>query len=196
LAFFASASAATFSGMQTRANAEGQRRSLRAYVGTDTKGFRLQCGSCETGALRPEKGPNPFYKDDFIVIAVRNSGQTPAYDLSVKGSWKELRFGEPLPKDFDYPDVNDPYPDSSMALNPNDTAPAGQTLTPENITMVKRARNHQATIYFYGEINYRDVFGKPRVSPFCRIYDPDIGDQGLSFGACPDHNSPALHDGD
>jgi hypothetical protein len=139
---------------------------------------------------------DPNVKTDYILIGLRNSGQTPAYDLSVTLSWKEMPFGQPLPKGFDYPETGDlNSPDGSkMAVNPGDAIPGGRVLTSEQIAMVKRAKNHQATIYFYGDIKYRDVFGKQRLSPYCREYDPDITDQSLSFLACTDHNSPAIDD--
>ena len=176
-----------------RAQIKSSQLQLRAYVGTEAKRFELRCASCDATAPRAEKTANGFYKDDYIIITFRNSGQTPANNLSVTGSWKEMPFGKPLPLDFDYPNTIDDGVDCRGVVNPGDLMPAGQLLTPERIAMVKRARNHEATIYFYGEISYRDVFGKNRSTPYCRVYDPDVAD-AFSFGFCPQHNTPAEGD--
>jgi hypothetical protein len=97
-----------------------------------------------------------------------------------------MPFGHPLPKDFSYPEPQvDPADGGKLAVNPGDTIPAGCTLTPEDIAMVKRAIDHKASIYIYGEIRYRDVFGKPRLSPYCRAYDPDNRRQGPRLWRLP-----------
>jgi hypothetical protein len=194
MSFFASAAAAGFSGYQAWKADEREQRSLRAYVGTDYKMFQLKCPSCDASSPQPTSAGA---KTDYFTVGLRNSGQTPAYDLSLTGTWKEMPFGQLLPKGFDYPETrnNNPADSGTLAVNPGDTIPGGCTLTPDEIAMVKRAKDHKATIYLYGDIKYRDVFGKHRLSPYCRIYNPDIADQTLAFGVCPDHNSPAPDDG-
>jgi hypothetical protein len=86
MSFFASAAAAGFSGYQALKADQRERRSLRAYVGTDYKQFEVKCPSCAAPSPQPASSGA---KNDYFTIGLRNSGQTPAYDLTVSGPGKK-----------------------------------------------------------------------------------------------------------
>jgi hypothetical protein len=154
-----------------RAQINSSELQLRAYLGMDAKAFDLHCESCDPPTLPKVEKRSAFHKGGFITVIVRNSGQTPAFEVSVHGSWKEMPFGANLPRDFTYPNVEANEPDDKGLVNPGDSIPASTNLSSETIGMINRARNHRATVYFYGQIDFRDAFKKTRASPFCRIYE-------------------------
>lgn len=193
LLFVASYTILTFFLLQTSKDTE--RRQLRAYVGIDSKTVELKCGSCVPTALR--RDTKAFYDDDFVGIGIHNFGQTPAHELTSRSNWKEMPFGAELPKDFDYPDnppIESAYPMSKSTLNPTESAIAGNQFGAETVAIIIRAREHQASMYIYGHIDYKDVFDKPRTTPFCFRYAPDTTDEAHRFPLCPEHNSPAKDD--
>ena len=59
-----------------------------------------------------------------------------------------------------------------------------------NIDRIKRARDHQIWLYFYGQVTYVDVFGCKAKTLFCFRYIPD-NDPKHRFAMCPEHNEPA-----
>ncbi|WP_213772654.1 hypothetical protein [Bradyrhizobium sp. dw_78] len=177
-----------------RAQIKSSELQLRAYLAMDAKAFELHCESCDPPDAPKIEKKSAFYRGNFIMVFVRNSGQTPAIDSYMHGSWKEMPFGATLPLDFKFPNIENNVLDDKGTVNPGDSIPGAEDLSSETIQMINRARKHQATIFFYGEIVFRDVFKKIRRTPFCRIYDPDIGDETLRFGDCPEHNSPAQDD--
>jgi len=54
--------------------------------------------------------------------------------------------------------------------------------------MIAKARKHIVSLFHYGNIYYKDVFGIDRNTPFCFEYVPDYPEN--PFANCPEHNTP------
>jgi hypothetical protein len=101
-------------------------------------------------------------------------------------------YRQRLPKGFGFPIL----PGTAVAeipgtatLNPNQKFPADVTIYAPIIPLIAKARKHLITLIYYGNINYDDVFGKRRTTPFCVEYFPDYKG-GSPFWNCPEHNTP------
>jgi len=141
-------------------------RQLRAYVGiTDIKAENIG------GAAA-------------FLLEFRNSGQTPAYSMTV-----ETRV-----KLADYP-LNETLPIVSTRkgvtiLGPGDTGhgfvPAGRALSSEELAEMQAGTR---AVYVYGEINYIDAFKKKRWTKFRFMIggNVDIRPEG-NMGACEEGN--------
>jgi hypothetical protein len=60
---------------------------------------------------------------------------------------------------------------------------------PSIVPQITAARTHQSTLFFYGHIDYEDVFRIARSSPFCFQYIP-VSINGENGAQCPEHNTP------
>jgi hypothetical protein len=103
-------------------------------------------------------------------IIVKNSGQTPAYD--VHAGCKMSAYGNPLPDGFIFEAVPYKMGGPKYVINPNSKhsilVEAKPPLTPEYKMAIKEGRKR---LYLWGEIRYRDAFTKNR---FARAPDSQI----------------------
>jgi hypothetical protein len=111
-------------------------RQLRAYIPIDTAQVTINGQTLKA------------------VIGVKNSGQTPAYDLTAKTRLQTQPIGAYIPVQFE--DVEA----SKAIVGPNVTIHPTATLTiPTDSTVVLPAlRNGTHIIYVVGHIEYRDIF--------------------------------------
>jgi hypothetical protein len=172
---------------------ETAERELRAYVGI-VGDMILKCPLCDTADInKPIEITREHIADNAMMI--ENGGRTPAYEASIQESYWSGNFGQALPKDFNYPIIGAPplpfpFPRSATAtLNPRDPVPAESAIDRSVIPLIIKARRHMISLFYYGNVNYKDVFQKSRTTPFCYEYFPDnpIVDQLVN---CPEHNSP------
>jgi hypothetical protein len=112
-----------------------------------------------------EAGQRPTAK-----IAIRNSGQTPAYDLSA-----ELAIGIgpfPIQKGAKVNPLPTPHEISRLTVGPGtrvrQTAMQKLPLTIDEFNAIKAG---QAAIYVAGRIRYRDAFGRGWVNNFRLMYN-------------------------
>jgi hypothetical protein len=137
----------------------------RAWVGTgDAIDPPLQDG---TTAVYAKAGSGA----EFAVI-VNNTGKTPATAVRAMISAKSYPVGvkfEPV-----YERVS-PQPSKFMIM------PGGHILMKETPSDpipdegIRQLRTRQIILYFYGRINYEDVFGVTRETTFCYFLLPDLG---------------------
>ena len=173
-----------------------EKRQLRAYIGI-IDDIILTCPLCDTA--NPGKPIRLTIKDIFankISIQLQNGGLTPAYNGIVNaGAW-QVSYGQGLPKDFNYPYIPVPPTDFILPslngigyLNPGEKSPVMVEIGAPIIQAIIQARRHIISLYFYGEVDYDDVFNVRRRTPFCAEYIPDDNPRAIT-GSCPGHNTP------
>jgi hypothetical protein len=142
-----SAEAATAAVAQMRNTADKQ---LRAYV-------------CVSSALL--KFPQPDIPEGQVHF--KNCGQTPAYTLQ---GWIHTWFSEHPLKEV-LPTAPDDFRKGSETLPPGGTtifvAPGKPPLPPLNLAVLGRK---EFTLYIYGEVRYRDIFGRDQFTRFRLIH--------------------------
>jgi hypothetical protein len=164
------------------------KRQLRAYLGVD-----------KVELLNPGDQP----PNGGISVSVKNYGQTPATDVDFFVSWVRIAIppGNPfpfveIPNGFTYPRVNGPgggppvqhiFP--HFYLQPGVARGVGSTFdSKESFKIFDPTFNRSVTVYFYGNIDFTDVFGIRRRREYCFIYVPIL--DGLSkFQITHDHNA-------
>lgn len=150
-----------------KATQEAMRLDQRAWVGV------LQV----TGV--PEKG-----KVFEIESILTNTGKTPATHMTrFQRSMPILRGRKLVP---DYSGAKDGSTVSSSILLPNQwfrgtTHASDKVLDQSDIDLISK---RDVTIYLYGKVCYKDVFGRSHWERFCSFYDPDT----KSFPACANYN--------
>jgi hypothetical protein len=174
---------------------ETSERELRAYVGI-VGDVILKCPLCDTTDINnPIEITREHMADNVIEIDIQNGGRTPAYNIRLEDSFWSVSFGQRLPESFDYPigsvvALPFPFPNTTTTtLNPQAMIPADLAFDKSVITLIVGARRHTVSLFFYGNVNYRDVFKKNRTTPFCFEYFPDYPVPNR-FVNCPEHNSP------
>jgi hypothetical protein len=110
-------------------------------------------------------------------VIIKNSGQTPAFDLS---PWAGFVIGD-FPLNIELIDPPPSIKKSQATLGAGDTSghltPAGRPLTKIEIDMIKSGTK---AIYVFGEIKYQDIFKKTeRTTHYRMMY-------GGGGGATPD----------
>jgi hypothetical protein len=135
------------------------RLELRAYVGIGHPKFGK---------------PDP----DAVEITIENGGRTPAYNIT---GWMNTHWilgaSSLLPDDFTFPDKEQGasflvYRSTSM-LHPQK---AVQYAFMIDFSLIDRCRKKEIALFFYGHVNYIDIFRKPHTTTFCYQYFPvDVG---------------------
>jgi len=138
----------------------------------DTAQRQLRAYICIPGAtIKLIKKSDSMYA--HVVLRYKNAGQTPGYDVK---TWIALDIAEyPLnkilvqhPQDAKYtPIIISPGSEQYLV---NETV-----ITPEQRPMIGTAK---ATLYVYGEVLYRDVFGIERFTKYRLLYGGDEGTFG------------------
>jgi hypothetical protein len=96
---------------------------------------------------------------------MQNLGQTPAHNLVHRGEIAALPY--PLPVGFRLPPITSSGAPTTV-LFPN-VPQIGNTMKPRAFTFdeLTGIRNRSMRVYIFGEIRYRDVFRRQRLSTFC-----------------------------
>ena len=162
-------------------------RQLRAYVGPDH--IDLECPNLTVADYVPVPPSPGQIITDFILISVKNFGATPASEVKTWTNWVAVTpFGGQLPADWPFAD--------HQSTSTNLTTIEKRTLFPaqtfvskigvHDLTTFRQAVALTSSVYLYGHIDYRDVFGRDQVTEFCFVYNPWRGrDQ---FTAIDRHN--------
>jgi hypothetical protein len=185
----ATAIAACYTKKQSEISADTEKRQLRAFVGIDY--FRLECPNCGEPTYVPSIPIPGYIAKDFFVVAVRNSGVTPARKLITFFNILEVPWGASLQKNFI-------FPDTEPTKFPNIEANRSAWLVPPNTSKemlgsifdarpIARAQNRTTVIYIYGHIDYVDIFDVPQTTIFCYRYEPWV-DITKGFYPCDIHN--------
>ena len=131
---------------------------------------------------------------DIVTIDVQNGGQTPAYNVKIRSQWQPMPLGEKLPKTFPYAvDLAEDL-GTGGSLLPGEKEPGITDIKdPKVKSWIADARADKVSVYYFGQIEYMDVFKRPRITPFCAGYDPHAP-EAESFVGCPEHNTPNDND--
>jgi len=144
------------------------RRQLRAYVFVTT---------AEIGDIEDPKNVHAS-------VSIKNSGQTPAYDLINRGA---ITFGEArLPEGLWAEDKDASL--SKSALGPGEVLSkyfGARPLTPEQRAAV-RSGTH--AVYVYGEILYKDAFGTRRYSRYRFMHGGEVAVRNRQLVVCEEGN--------
>ena len=116
-----------------------------------------------------------------VVYSFHNPGRTPAGDVVLRSGWalnqSPQRFFEPS---FEMV----PVVGKSIVL-PGEKFESGELKTfTLNAIETQKLQNSLITLYVFGNITYKDVFGKERMTKFCASYSPGEN----TFLKCPYHN--------
>src|SRR5215469_14137313 len=147
---------------------------LRAYLGVVDIG--LQCLVCTTVDPTKDIVIQPEHiLDNLIIMHFHNGGGTPAYNVRARDTFWEIGFGQRLPKEFNYPDgpLSDLFPIGSGTVNQGQTVPTQLVLDPQMISLIARVEKRKVVAFYYGHVDYVDVFGKQRSTPYCFEYLPN-----------------------
>jgi hypothetical protein len=113
---------------------------------------------------------NPF----SVALCFKNHGKTPAHDECFEYGGVAV-WEDPLPAEWSIPQTESEYV-SRMVLHNDAPGYFGLTheraLTSEEIKQVTDPDSN-LRIYVYGSRTYRDVFGHPHFTQFCRFFRPN-----------------------
>jgi hypothetical protein len=136
--------------------------------------------------------PTPGYiAKNFVAVAIRNSGATPARKLVIFFNIERVPWGAGLPKDFGFPDAEPKkFPGieanrSFWLIHPNTSKEQLGSIF--DVRDFAKAQNMAAVIFFYGHIDYEDIFAVPHTTIFCYRYEPWT-DLTKGFYPCDVHN--------
>lgn len=123
-------------------------------------------------------------KKPSLEAIVTNTGKTPALDVTDSISGHAFLRGQAFVPIKTQPTINSVL--SVGVIQPGQqvslwTSPTFQTLTKDKINGL---RSEGTILYVYGEISYKDVFGKVHHTHFCGFLRPDL----TGFNACQSYN--------
>jgi len=155
-------------------------KQLRAYVGCFH--IELECPNLTNPRYVRPKIEAGLVLVDFILLSIKNYGQTPAGEVRTWVNWYSTERGHRLPIDFSYPDYD------SITTGDAGTLRSFRTLFPTqeavekipigDLDVFQRAHQGLTTLYVYGRINYR-IYGGGQITEFCFVYEPlrPVGEQ-------------------
>jgi hypothetical protein len=147
------------------------RQELRAY---------LRVGHPKFGKIDP----------DSITVGIENGGRTPAYSVT---GWLSTHYvegaGHVLPDGFSYPDKNPGSPflvyKSVASVNPDKSQDFTFIIDPSSI---ERCRRKEISLFFYGHVDYIDIFKNKQTTRFCYQYFPVEVGIGHTLTIYEEHN--------
>jgi hypothetical protein len=137
---------------------ETAQRQLRAYVGVTVPDSQLRHPDPSLQSSDPS-----IFK---MVLEIKNSGQTPAYDTITR--YTTMLLDHPVAADYDFFRPIGVNP-STVVLNPNACIRSESTPHPLSASEVEEMKdpNSKRRLYTFGEITYRDAFNTGRHTHFC-----------------------------
>jgi hypothetical protein len=157
----ATGAAACYTRQQWLTALDQEKRSLRAYVAVSTT--------------------DPIKIDSQkMTITVDNFGQTPAKDITMFSSWEFMPFGEPLPSDFGFPEKpgcsaptgQDKVKPGIGILMPKNPLAGTHNHCPDELAYLLQAERKELNAFYYGHIEYSDIFNERHHTTFCFLYWP------------------------
>lgn len=153
---------------------KASQRQLRAYVGVKELDAKLHLNVKQIAGVKA--GEPGWTHEDFLVVKIKNSGQTPAYEVFVHTSWQPTDFGTYLPENFGYQDQFDPVGENVALISNYDIVDAGQeksAIIPiRKPDIFHKTQKKKSWLFIYGHIDYRDIYGENWVRTFCVIWEP------------------------
>jgi hypothetical protein len=101
-----------------------------------------------------------------VRIVVKNSGQTPAYEVD---QWVSVGPDD-IPPKIGFPPPSPEIPSIKSTLAPGAVSTTLQECEPLSAMQIEKIRSGKAAIWAWGEIAYKDAFGEDRKSWFRLIY--------------------------
>jgi hypothetical protein len=158
--------AATCSAIASAFSACGSWATLDANIQRDRLDQRAWVGLVPPVAVQGEVG-----KKVILRAVVTNTGKTPARRFRSHTSTWMFRKGEP----FRPAHPKGPRQYSESLLQPGMKVPLTYD-SPEKMTQVVATLlgAEAYTMYFFGELSYRDIFDRPQCTTFCIFLSPDL----------------------
>lgn len=156
-----------------------ERRTLRAYVGIEKIAFDIPGANDSSYTPAPIPLPAGFRFRDFLVVTVKNFGETPARDVTVFAYYTSMPPNERLPDNFFDQDSNNTDVLSNAPVRISVARyllQRGQSEISKHglttITPLREAREGRGNnIYVFGRIYYRDAYGRPWRTKFCSQWE-------------------------
>jgi len=112
---------------------------------------------------------------------LRNSGKTPALHTTVEYFIKNVNRGENIT--FTYKGITT-EPTRGL-ISPNALVSVALANAIPSEAEMKRIRDEEKRVYFYGRVHYGDIFGRPHWTTFCAYLARD----GSAMLYCSEYNS-------
>lgn len=143
--------------------------------------------------LRAYVNPDQFSLEDFevgkipsVTVRIRNSGQTPAYDVTLHVVWKLADLKKPL----ELPVPTEPNQTSSRStIGANGEIRTKIKIPRVGQNTINAIARGVAAFYVVGEARYRDIFGHDHVTTFRGQYDQAAQKRGLNLKRLDEGNS-------
>jgi len=175
IAVAAASGAAIISFCLLREIRQSNKRQLRAYIGVGS--LKLDLPGLENPNYEPIQPNKPgLVVNDCVLCTFKNYGGTPALDVKTHVSWQPIPFSQMLPDDFSYPDRESITTPGIGRVVSHLHLMQGQDHTARvpiyNVGVFRQAQQREVTVYIYGHVDYRDVFGQDWSRRFSYIYEP------------------------
>ena len=150
-----------------------ERRQLRAYAGVDKITFEITSNRGNYSPVDLLK-PGTIYPD-FMCIHVKNFGQTPAYDVFLRGAIAQVGHLGKLPPDFNFDEyLVAPFPSGNIlthALLSRDQIDQIKVPIPD-ARLIWNAQRQLDGVIIFGRIYYMDAFKQRWSTKFCYAWEP------------------------
>jgi hypothetical protein len=149
------------------------KQGMRAYVGVEHLDFRVT--SQVKGYVPVNPAASNVTYPDYLVIKVKNYGQTPAKNVETRAVVVTGPFLFRMPNGFDYDShIQLPSTLSNVVtegfLSRDQTEEATIPIPDANIVWDARLKN--VSVVVFGRIYYRDIFNNSWSKKFCHIWEP------------------------
>jgi hypothetical protein len=145
-------------------------RELRAYIALDSIEMERPSKTLPKKPVAPKPGSNTL--NNVLFLQFSNGGQTPAYDVYCHINWQPVPFGHRLADDYPFKDHETTAQGNLQPVISRDVInrdKGGIRRIPVPAALVVSMRKKQEFVYFYGHIDYVDIFGKPHKTNFCYL---------------------------
>jgi len=138
----------------------------------------------QSGAIRPSQSDLEKGGGNFIFgVGLANSGRTPALELHSSTTSRFRRAG--IEPDFTFSDASANSIESSGALFPGGGSNAIALPVSMSLPVIESIKKGELVFYVYGNVRYKDVFGRPHTTTWCIFLRPDLNRMGI----CNRYNS-------
>ncbi|MFZ1905197.1 MAG: hypothetical protein WAU56_07380 [Steroidobacteraceae bacterium] len=150
------------------------KRQLRAYVGVER--FDVELPNLTAPKYQPLPAAPGIVFSDFMRAEIKNYGQTPATDVSVHMNFQPVPdFGADLPADFGYPDYEAFQGTSVEVFASRQIVEPGKSIETRtvlrDISALRAAHAGKARVFFYGHIDYTDIYNRRWRKDYCYSYE-------------------------
>ena len=114
---------------------------------------------------------------NFVWLNIQNSGETPAHDVHAFLCYLVTPFSHRPSQDHVFiVDERELRPDGRKVTIAKQTIAPDMAfkrqMTISNIETFREAHAKEISLYFYGRIKYKDIYGRDRWTNFCHLYEP------------------------